>query len=537
LDRTQDRGLLSIRHRHADEWLVADLPIALHGWDPAKNPNQGILIDARRGAWASIDELSIHAEDGSAVASWDWESESFQEGIELSGHEGWNALTNYCEPGGMSVISSKIPDPKLEQMRQAWEVADRAKNRTSLKVDAALAKLEWLQARLADWQSRTQAEEYRYRSDEQVDEQQSQELAKVAHQAQHRSKQCELRWKHAQSLSHLAQTEALPSDTADLTAKIGSAKAELRNSAAAWETARSEACDPNATTYEPLSRQYPRTSSGRRTALAHWITNRRNPLTARVAVNHLWMRHFHQPLVASVFDFGRNGAQPSHPELLDWLAVEFMESGWSMKHLHRMIVTSDAYRRVSSSRDPEAMKIDPENRWLWRMNTGRMEAESLRDSVLSIAGKLNEIQGGQELENQQSLTTYRRSIYYSCQPEDDGKSPLGAIFDGPDANECYRRTRTIVPQQSLALTNSDWVHALSDSILEQIDAPKSDAPKSGRPMPQEAFVQEIFLRILGRQPREEELRVCMEYLANSDKGTRASLIRVLLNHNDFVTIR
>src|SRR5690606_18761674 len=100
-----------------------------------------------------------------------------------------------------------------------------------------------------------------------------------------------------------------------------------------------------AESYEPLSPQFPQASTGRRRALALWITSRSNPLTARVAVNHLWMRHFRSPLVASMFDFGRNGARPTHPELLDWLAVEFMESGWDMKHLHRLMVTSAAYRR------------------------------------------------------------------------------------------------------------------------------------------------------------------------------------------------
>jgi hypothetical protein len=133
------------------------------------------------------------------------------------------------------------------------------------------------------------------------------------------------------------------------------------------------------TKYTPLSPQYAATSTGRRKALAEWIAGRDNPLTARVAVNHIWLRHFDRPLVDTVFDFGRNGKRPSHPELLDWLAVEFMESGWSMKHLHRLIVTSNAYRMSSSaaSENPKS-KIrnpksnDPDNRYLWRFPAKRM---------------------------------------------------------------------------------------------------------------------------------------------------------------------
>ena len=187
--------------------------------------------------------------------------------------------------------------------------------------------------------------------------------------------------------------------------------------------------------YTAFSPVYPRESTGRRRALAEWITARDNPLTARVAVNHIWMRHFHEPLVASVFDFGRGGSKPTHPELLDWLAAEFMDSGWSMKHLHRLIVTSAAYRRASrdearseqysvnsnqfqNSRLPGASTPlitdycslltslhrtnqinDPENRSLWRFNTGRMESEVVRDSILHLAGALDPRLGGQELEN------------------------------------------------------------------------------------------------------------------------------------------
>src|SRR5262249_27743626 len=149
--------------------------------------------------------------------------------------------------------------------------------------------------------------------------------------------------------------------------------------------------------YSSFSPEYPPTSTGRRRALAEWLTSRKNPLTARVAVNHIWSRHFHMPLVASVYDFGRNGASPTHPELLDWLAAELMESDWSMKHVHRLIVTSAAYRRLSSSGGAaQNAAADPENKFLWRMNAGRMESEVIRDSLLACAGRLDLRFGGQE---------------------------------------------------------------------------------------------------------------------------------------------
>jgi hypothetical protein len=247
------------------------------------------------------------------------------------------------------------------------------------------------------------------------------------------------------------------------------------------------------------------------------------------------MRHFQQPLVKTVFDFGRNGTRPSHPELLDWLAVEFMESGWSIKHLHRLIVTSEAYQRQSSASGNPSQTTDPENRWYWRMNPGRMEVEVLRDSILQLAGKLDPSMGGQELENKDIFTTWRRSLYYCCQPEEDGKSPLGMLFDGPDASDCYRRTRTVIPQQSLALTNSPLVHELSPLIAQQIESrlPPDFQTNSDH------FVDAAYQTILGRVPSPKESELCRDYLSDTTQtqSLRASLVRVLLNHSDFITIR
>ena len=129
----------------------------------------------------------------------------------------------------------------------------------------------------------------------------------------------------------------------------------------------------NLETEASRSKPFPTTSSGRRSALARWLTDRQNPLTARVAVNHIWMRHFGKPLVPTVFDFGRKGSPPTHPALLDYLAVELMDNNWSMKHLHRLMVTSNAYRMSSSSAGASDVDLrdDTENRYYWRMNSVR----------------------------------------------------------------------------------------------------------------------------------------------------------------------
>src|SRR5437867_10659631 len=187
--------------------------------------------------------------------------------------------------------------------------------------------------------------------------------------------------------------------------------------------------------YTPIGKAYPETSSGRRLALARWIASRENPLTARVAVNHIWLRHFGKAIVPTVADFGKNGKPPSHPQLLDWLAVELMENGWSMKHIHRLIVTSSAYRMSSTggAEHPNA-KIDPENTWLWRMNPRRMEAEIVRDSLLAVSGQLDPTMGGPEIDIDKSDETRRRSIYLQHTP--DVPMQFLKTFDSPNTTEC-----------------------------------------------------------------------------------------------------
>ncbi|MCH2398028.1 MAG: DUF1553 domain-containing protein, partial [Pirellulales bacterium] len=282
-----------------------------------------------------------------------------------------------------------------------------------------------------------------------------------------------------------------------------------------------------------LSRVTLQQSTGRRSALARWITHPRNPLTPRVAVNHIWLRHFQSPLVESVYDFGRNGKPPSHPALLDWLAVELVANQWSMKHLHRLMVTSHAYQLGDGTAVQTANRDkDRDNRWLWRRNQGRMEAEVIRDSLLFLSGRLNQTLGGQVLLNTQSTSTRRRSLYYEVYPEAGGNMPFAELFDPANPGECFRRSATVVPQQALALSNSQLIHAASAATTGQINAATPTA-----------FIHAAFRHILARNETDAELAACLEFwerqrqeLKNEDQ-VRESLVRVLFNHNDFVTIR
>jgi hypothetical protein len=319
-----------------------------------------------------------------------------------------------------------------------------------------------------------------------------------------------------------------------------------------------EALDKPAAIYAPLTPVYPTTSSGRRLALAKWITSRQNPLAARVAVNHIWMRHFGEPFVETVFDFGKNGKRPTHPQLLDWLAVELMDHGWSMKHLHRLIVTSSTYRVESGDVANDAnVAIDPDNKYLWRMNSRRLESEAVRDNLLSVTGQLDLTMGGPELDQNSGLTNFRRSIYFRCAAEK--QVVFLKLFDGANPAECYRRLPTVMPQQALALANSP----LAQSAARKLAADLTKQTGTGEPA-QAAFVTATFEQILGRQPSSVELAACESFLtgqvrrlketkslvafASGDAGTikpsaephqraREDLVQVLLNHNDFVTIR
>ena len=307
--------------------------------------------------------------------------------------------------------------------------------------------------------------------------------------------------------------------------------------------------------YTPLGKIYPTKSTGRRTALAKWITNRDNPLTARVAVNHIWMRHFGEPLVPSVSNFGLNGKPPTHPELLDWLAVEFMESGWSMKKLHKLMLTSNTYRMQSSVRDASHpnRSVDADNHWYWRMNPRRMEAEIVRDSVLHVAGELDTTMGGPELDEAMGEISRRRSLYFTHTP--NSQMQFLTLFDGGNATECYERYESIIPQQALALSNSTLSLSMARLLTGRLQKGAADDVK---------FIRGAFEAVLGRPPTDAEQTETGKFLKgqtallldpakltrfrvgeesevppSADPAARAreNLVHVLFNRNEFVVIR
>ncbi|HUY36305.1 MAG TPA: DUF1549 domain-containing protein [Pirellulales bacterium] len=345
--------------------------------------------------------------------------------------------------------------------------------------------------------------------------------------------------------------------------KLAEARKAAEAAAQEYEAALQTA-SPN---YTPLDKVYPATSSGRRLALARWIASPRNPLTARVAVNQIWLRHFGEPLVPTVFDFGLNGKPPANPQLLDWLAVELAERGWSMKAIHKLIVTSDAYRRQSapSRHDGANLAIDRDNIHLWRFKPRRMEAELVRDSVLAVAGGLDATMGGADIDQNTGETVPRRSVYFRHAHEKF--MTFLRLFDSASVNECYRRDESIVPQQALALANSSLAQGQARLLAGKLSAELSFATGEGRveeASSDAAFIVAAFEQVLCRPPTADERAACEAFLdeqaarlaapeklapftagapgavkpsADPRRRARENLVHVLLNHNDFVTIR
>ncbi len=289
------------------------------------------------------------------------------------------------------------------------------------------------------------------------------------------------------------------------------------------------------TKYAPRKQSvYPETSNGRRLAFARWVTARQNPLAARVAMNHIWLRHFGKPIVPTVNEFGGNGREPTHPALLDWLADEFMTRNWSMKEIHRLIVTSASYR-MSSLSDSSNAAADPDNHFLWRMPTRRMEGEIVRDNLLHISGRIDRTMGGPDIDNKLAQKSMRRSIYLRHAHEK--LVEFVQIFDGPSVTECYMRENSVKPHQALALANSPLTVEGSSKLAKRLHDETGGLPES--------FIEEAYLTILNRRPIPEEAALCRKYLGNGqpDSTTPATLprceklINVLFNHNDFIAIR
>ncbi|WP_417384596.1 DUF1553 domain-containing protein [Gimesia sp.] len=287
---------------------------------------------------------------------------------------------------------------------------------------------------------------------------------------------------------------------------------------------------------------YPQTSTGRRSALAHWITNQKNPLTARVAVNHIWLRHFGEPLVEDVTDFGLRAKRPIHQELLDWLAVEFMEHNWSMKHLHTLMVTSQAYQLSSSTlkADPQNLTKDETNQYYWKRNTVRMESEVIRDSLLHLAGELDLTLGGPTIDPDKNKESRRRSLYFTYSR--DSQDKFIGMFDAADIFGCYRRNESVVPQQALTLANSKVSLQMARKIVENIRAQQPS-------LSDQEFIRLAYIQILCEEPTPREFEICSQALSQTQTTLKAAnhqspiwrsrenLVHALLNHNDFITIR
>lgn len=344
----------------------------------------------------------------------------------------------------------------------------------------------------------------------------------------------------ALSRAELAVMQAAPDKVEDLTKKLASARQQWEESAKKVEDPGMEyaslpgalkTLESNLETEESRNRPFPQTSTGRRAALARWMTSRENPLLARVAVNHIWARHFGRPLVPTVFEFGHKGLPPTHPGLLDWLAVELMEHGWSTRHIHRLITTSRTYALSSSTLDAatNAREHDPDNQTYWHARPIRVEAQVVRDSLLFLAGDLDLSQGGPSIPVSEPQSK-RRSLYF-VHSHNDHQSFL-SMFDDASVLECYRRAESIVPQQALALENSDLA----------LETARRIAGKLGPDIPDEQFVRDGFMLILSAEPTPEEMSLSIGALRRlsqvSDASrARTSLIQALLNHNDFVTVR
>lgn len=250
-----------------------------------------------------------------------------------------------------------------------------------------------------------------------------------------------------------------------------------------------------------------------RLELAQAIANRENPLTARVLVNRVWAYHFGEGLVRTPGDFGLRGEPPTHPELLDYVAARFMEDGWSIKKLHKLLMLSSAYQQRSDS-DPRSAAIDPENRLLWRQSRQRLDLEGLRDSLLFVAGSLDDTMGGPSMELTSAPYSKRRTVYGFINRQNLQGMYRTFDFASPDTTSA-RRYRTSVPQQALFFLNSLFVIEQAQHLARRVEATPDAA---GR-------VQALYRIVFARAPEPEELTSGVHFLETpSAQISRAAYI-------------
>lgn len=262
-------------------------------------------------------------------------------------------------------------------------------------------------------------------------------------------------------------------------------------------------------------------TTGRRTALASWITATDNKLTWRVIVNRVWQHHFSTGIVVNASDFGKLTAPPTHPELLDWLASSFVEDGGRCKSLHRTILRSRVYRQTSYPESIEhGMNVDPSNRLLWRYTPRRMDAEQFRDSLLSVSGELKYDAGGPS-DGPDSL---RRSVYRRAKRNSPDPILLG--FDGPDgSSSTAKRNSTTTSLQALMVANSNWTIDRSAALAKKIEASEDTSEKR---------VKRVFREVHLREPSESELSSAIVFV--NQGNSLADLCHVLLSSNEFLFI-
>jgi len=272
-------------------------------------------------------------------------------------------------------------------------------------------------------------------------------------------------------------------------------------------------------------------TTGRRTALADWLASPANPLTSRVMVNRMWQSHFGRGLVGTPSDFGLQGERPTHPELLDWLADQFVQAGWRLKAIHRLMVTSNTYRQASAMKQTpssnDAAAVDPDNALFWRMNRQRLDAELIRDAMLAVSGQLNPQSGGpsihpelpaglsdrygwkpsadEEQRNRRSVYVFvRRNLRY----------PLFELFDMPDTNEtCGRRNRTTTPPQALFVLNSELILNEARVLAGRIVA-------EAGPEPYPAVIH-AYRTAFGRDASGDEIELAVEFIKRQAELVRA----------------
>ena len=285
-------------------------------------------------------------------------------------------------------------------------------------------------------------------------------------------------------------------------------------------------------------------SSGRRLALAKWLGSRDNPLPARVMANRIWKHHFGQGIVPTMDNFGKNGEPASHPELLDWLAVEFMDQGWSIKQMHRLLMTSEAYQQSSEFATEADVAKDAGNRYLWRFRQQRLEAEAVRDVVLATSGALNPQMFGKSIFphiNDEILGSMTKGIWNQTTGEDGPTEwrrsiyvyrkrglalPFFEVFDLPDQNiACTQRNSSTVPTQALMLMNDDFILRHAGMLAQRIKAAANTKDEQLR------LLYEIAL---SRQPTDKERTLGLVFL---ETQPIEAFTHVLLNLNEFLYIR